>query len=156
MKEYLLKRALPFTLTFIIGAAVGGFFQLFATRDGGHWRSWRGYGSYKGRRGCGKKYTGTYARPYAPESRRHIILFKPDARVPAQVERGWHGLKPARVVVTFGEDGKVRDVHSRGTWSREVSEAAERAARHIQFIPATLNGAPTTVTEEVEIRFSFE
>ena len=29
MREHLLKRALPFILTFIIGAAVGGFFQLF-------------------------------------------------------------------------------------------------------------------------------
>ena len=32
MKEYLLKRALPFMLTFAVGAAVGGFFQLFSAR----------------------------------------------------------------------------------------------------------------------------
>jgi Gram-negative bacterial TonB protein C-terminal len=152
MKEYFLKRALPFTLTFAIGAAVGGFFQLFGARGGGWFRKHDSY-SYTRRHGCGQKFR---RRAYVPESRPHLILFKPDARVPAQVQPGWHGIRPVRVSVTFGEDGKVRDVRSRETWSREVSEAAERAARLIQFIPATLDGAPTTVTEDVLIRFSFD
>jgi hypothetical protein len=153
MKEYLLKRALPFTLTFALGAAVGGFFNLFGTREGGRWRSWSHYGTYEGRRGCGKKFR----RAYVPESRRPIILFKPDARVPTELAMGAAsvGLSATRVRVTFGEDGKVREAVALDRWSREVSEAAERAAQLIRFAPATLDGVPQTVTENVEIRFSF-
>ncbi len=154
MKEYLLKRALPFALTFAVGAAVGGFFQLFGARGGAHGRVWNHYGSYEGRRGCGKKFR---RRAYLPESRPPVILFKPDARVPADLDMSAakHGIRPMRVRVTFGEDGKVREAAALDSWSREVSEAAERAARHIQFIPATADGVPTAVTEEIEIRFSF-
>jgi hypothetical protein len=151
MKEYFLKRALPFALTFAVGAAVGGFIQLLRAPVAGGWfKSNRA----ESRRGCGKKFRRAY-RP-APESRAPIILFKPDARIPTRVETGWHGLKLARVRVTFGDDGKVRAAEALNRWSHEVSDSAERAARQIQFIPATLDGAPTTVTEEVEIRFSFE
>ena len=54
MRESLLKRVLPFTLTFIIGAAVGGFFQLFGAgyetpRERRHY-----YESDGGRRKCRK------------------------------------------------------------------------------------------------------
>jgi Gram-negative bacterial TonB protein C-terminal len=152
MKEYLLKRALPFALTFVVGAAVGGFFQLFGARGDSPRRHY--FGTYEGRRGCGKKFR---RRHFAPDARPPVILFKPDARVPPDLDRSetMHGLKPARVRVTFGEDGKVRGAESLDRWSSEVSEAAERAARLIQFIPATADGSPTTVTEEVEIRFSF-
>jgi hypothetical protein len=155
MKELLLKRALPFALTFAVGAAVGGFFQLFGGGRG--WAGPRHNYRFENRRGCGKKFRRNYL---APETKAPVILFKPDARAP----RWFHGNelpRPARVRVTFGEDGKVRDVVAGGQGSigrywPELSEAAERAARQIQFIPATADGAPTTVTEEVEIRFSFQ
>ncbi|HYP53326.1 MAG TPA: hypothetical protein VEQ42_07280 [Pyrinomonadaceae bacterium] len=156
MKECLLKRVLPFTLTFVVGAAVGGFFNLFGARGAG-W-GWRRHAyTYEGRRGCGKKLRRNY---FAPESRPPVILFKPDARIPPGLDASGakHGLRPVRVNVTFGEDGKVRGAAARttGRWWPELDEAAERAARQIQFIPATLDGAPTAVTEEVLIRFSFE
>jgi hypothetical protein len=153
MKEYLLKRALPFTLTFALGAAVGGFFQLFGARREG-WFGKRDTYGYGRRHGCGKKFR---RRAYAPDSRPPVILFKPDARVPADLDMSAakHGIRPMRVRVTFGEDGKAREAAALDSWSREVSEAAERAARLIQFSPATLDGVPQTVTEHVEIRFSF-
>lgn len=156
MKEYLLKRALPFALTFAVGAAVGGFFQLFGAREAG-WRA-KGYTyTYGGRRGCGKKFR----RVYAPESKPPVILFKPDALLPQRFAaiRPVGGFESRPVRVTFGDDGKVRDAKSlvtKGRYLPELDEAAERAARQIQFIPATLDGAPTTVTEDVEIRFSFQ
>ncbi|MDQ3803697.1 MAG: energy transducer TonB [Acidobacteriota bacterium] len=152
MKECLLKRVLPFTLTFIVGAAVGGFFQLFGARDAG-WRG-RRYGyTDEGRRGCGKKFKRNY---FAPKSRPPVILFKPDARLPRAARTAGEGPFTTRVRVTFGEDGVVRRAEAVGTWLPEVSEAAARAALNIHFIPATLDGEATTVTEEVPIRFSFE
>ena len=39
MREYFLKRLLPFILTFVVGAAAGGLFQLFA--GGGQPSGWR-------------------------------------------------------------------------------------------------------------------
>ena len=155
MKEYLLKRALPFTLTFALGAAAGGFFQFLRAPGVGGWLGAQRLYGHERRGGCGKKFR---RRAYAPQSGPPVILFKPDARIPPGLDMGGakHGLRPALVTVTFGADGKVRSAVSQTTWSSEVSEAAERAARLIQFIPATVDGAPTTTTEEVEIRFSFE
>jgi len=153
MTEYLLKRALPFTLTFIIGAAVGGFFHLFAARDTAR-RAARYTYTYEGGRGCANRFR----RHAAPDSRPPVILSKLEARFPQGLDWEWgrSGVWPWRVRVTLGEDGKVREVSSVDRWSREVSAEAERVARQIQFIPATRGGAPTTVTEEVSILFSFE
>jgi hypothetical protein len=148
MKECLLKRVLPFTLTFIIGAAVGGFFQLFGARGDG-WRGRRYAHRYEGRRGCGKKFRRNY---FAPESRPPVILFKPDAFYPGFES---HVATPVPVRVTFGADGKVQRVEP-PLLPPAMQRAVERAALNIHFIPATLDGEATTVTEEVPIRFSFE
>jgi len=152
MKEHLLKRALPFTLTFVIGAAVGGFIQLLAAR-GAAWFTKRDAYTYSARRGCDKKFRRHHA---AHEYRRPVILFKADARLPADYVPGTlgHGARPVRVSVTFGEDGAVRAVEALDRWTDEMSESAESAARKIKFLPATRGGVPATVTEEVIIRFS--
>ncbi|HEV3470150.1 MAG TPA: hypothetical protein VG148_12570 [Pyrinomonadaceae bacterium] len=154
MKEYFLKRALPFALTFAVGAAVGGFFQLLGTRGAG----WGGprYYRFENRRGCGKKFHRNY---FAPETKPPVVLFKPDARWPRELEALE---RPASVSVrvTFGADGRVQEVetphwarYSPGSAQSAVWGAIERAARQIRFAPATLDGAPVTETEEVAIRF---
>jgi hypothetical protein len=56
MRESLLKRVLPFTLTFILGAAVGGFFRLFESRAGGPEQRRNYFERDGGRRGCGKRF----------------------------------------------------------------------------------------------------
>jgi len=154
MHEYLLKRALPFTLTFVVGAAVGGSFQLFGA---GGPRPWSGRHSYtfEGRHGCDKKFRRR-AFEAAPASRRPVILFKPDARWPDDHSQVAYDYAPqfVRVSVTFGDDGKVRAAKALDGRTRGMNESAERAAWQMRFNPATVDGVPTTITEEVVIRVS--
>jgi len=155
MKQCLLKRVLPFTLTFVVGAAVGGFFQLLGAGGAG-WGGRRYQYNYERRRGCGKKFQRNY---FAPEAKPPVILCKPDARWPRELETLE---RPAfvSVRVAFGADGSVQEVeaphwarYSPGSAQLAVWGAVERAARQIRFAPATLDGAPVTETEEVAIRF---
>jgi hypothetical protein len=145
MKELLLKRALPFALTFAVGAAVGGFFQLFGRGWGGPRHTY----SYGNRRGCGKKFRPNY---FAPETKPPVILFKPDAFYQG-AEGESHVANPVRVRVTFGADGVVQQVEP-PLLPPAMTRAVERAARQIRFIPATSDGAPTTATEDVMIRLA--
>lgn len=158
MFSHLLKRALPFTLTLILGATLAGFFNLFGSRGGGGEKVYtfkRHKRSHGEGRGC------DYRRNLLAESKDLVIRFKPDAVWPRGLEAGKEGVREARVLVTFGADGKVRDVEPAGNWplaGRAPEEAAvwvavERAARNIEFTPETLNGRPVSVTKEVKIRF---
>ncbi|HEX6182309.1 MAG TPA: hypothetical protein VFZ44_00250 [Pyrinomonadaceae bacterium] len=159
----LLKKALPFALTFVVGTALGGLTWLFG-------------GSEK------KTETVVVTRTYefgsrcrmrghklVAETKPLTILFKPDARWPNGFEPGtWPGgskvgykFPGAKVRVTFGADGKVHRVEpsdepypSLGTsGDKIVWECMERAARQIQFKPETVDGVPVTVTQEVNIGF---
>jgi hypothetical protein len=153
MQEYLLKRALPFTLTFVVGAAVGGFFQFFGA-GGARPLSRRHVYTFEGPRGCDKKFR-RHAFEAAPASRRPIILFKPDAFQPRLTDR--YVTSSVLVGVTFGADGKVLSVEQRQPHlPGALLAAVERAARQIQFVPATAHGEPTTVTEDVSIRIASE
>lgn len=148
----LLKRVLPFTLTFIVGAALGGFFNPF-----GAWRGTRSvvqrtelhdYGLGKSR-GC--KHRRFKRRELVAETKPLVILFKPDARYP-RVFEGYRNSVWVRV--TFGADSKVQKVEQlQPLLPNEALEAVERAARQIQFEPETINGLPVSVTKEIEIRF---
>ena len=153
MKEYFFKRALPFILTFAVGAAVGGFFQLFAARAGRYGRVWDHPETYRGRYSCDKKFR---RHAYVPDSQPPVILFKPDARWPDDYPQTAYDYAPqfVRVSVTFGDDGKVRAAKALDGRTRGMNESAERAAWQVRFNPATVGGEPTTVTEEVLIRIN--
>jgi len=146
----LLKKALPFALTFVVGTALGGLTWLFG-------------GSEK------KTETVVVTRTYDYGSRcrvrRHtlvaetkplVILFKPD---------GWwswgHGAgqpTPVRVLVTFGADGTVHSVEQLDHFElpKEITESAKHAAWRIQFEPEKINGMPVSVKKEVKINFMAE
>ena len=149
MYSHLLKKALPFTLTLVVGAALGG---LFNPRGEGSpaWASWHG-----ARREFG---FGERRRRHACRMRRHhlvaetkplLILFKPDAS--CYLGAGMR-LKSVWVSVTFGADGKVQEVKHLDPLLPSVTlEKVERAARQIKFTPETVNGIPVTVEKNVEI-----
>ena len=164
MYLFLLKKALPFTLTFIFGAALSGLVGLFGASE-------KKAGSVLG--------TRTYEFGSRCRMRRHrlvaeskplAILFKPDARRPPEL-RGTDkaNIGSLRASVTFGADGKVQGVKPAGEWfgadtwgvthADRVGEltatlrAVESAARGIRFEPETINSVPVTVTKDVEIRF---
>src|SRR2546423_8789149 len=159
MFSHLLKRVIPFTLTFILGATLGGFFKLFRsgeTRSVGVFTSRRAYEyNYGMGHGCDHK------RNLVAESKPLVILFKPDARWPRGLEAEKSAFDPVRVAVTFGADGKVIAATPEGSCFsdsavsrvKSIRDAAERAALMIQFEPETINGIPVSVTKDVEIHF---
>ncbi|MET0625544.1 MAG: hypothetical protein ABW250_21595 [Pyrinomonadaceae bacterium] len=151
MYLFLLKKALPFTLTFVVGTALGGLTWLF----GGSAKKTetvvvtRTY-DYGGR--CRMR-----GRKLVAETRPLLILFKPDARYPLAPEGR------VRVNVTFGADGEVKSVRPLASWLHGPDEdlvrvkamwdAVESAARQIRFTPETVDGVPVSVERDVEIRF---
>jgi hypothetical protein len=167
MYSLLLKKALPFALTLIIGSLIGGLFKPFVP---GAWRAEhpRAYFySYGEGRSCPMHARQRYL---VAESKPLTITFKPDARLPREFSSlTKDGLESVPVSVTFGADGKIQNARLNGDWlfartggisdantTAEivaVSRAAESAARQIQFEPETVNSVPVTVTREVEIRF---
>src|SRR5215216_4249404 len=97
MLSLLLKKALPFTLTFIFGAMLSGLVGLFGASEKKA-ESVLVTRTYDFRARCGN------ARPQhlVAESKPLVILFKPDARLPPGVEAGVEGPRRAVVRVTFG------------------------------------------------------
>jgi hypothetical protein len=158
MFSLLLKKALPFTLTFVVGTALGGLTWLFGGSEK-KGEATRVTSVYDFKRGCGPRHR----RRLVAESKPLVILFKPDARLPLGAEPGQAGARPALVRVTFGADGKVQDAqpmsfrfHGRDESLVEIKalwESVERAARQIRFTPESVDGVPVTVMRDVEIRF---
>ncbi len=156
MLALLLKKALPFALTFVVGTALGSLAGLFRSADK-KWETTLVTSTYDFHSRCG-------ARRYklVAESKPLVILFKPDARWPRGGDMG-KGLHPAQVLVTFGADGKVQKVRPLASWfhvrdeeldeAKAAWEAVERAARQIKFTPETINSMPVSVEREVEIGF---
>jgi hypothetical protein len=161
MYLFLLKKALPFTLTFIFGAALSGLLGLFGHSEKKA-ESW--------------SFTHTYEFGSHCRMRRHNlvaitkplnILNVPDAVMsvePNSLRRGTDVRVLADVI--FGADGKAQGVESASLLSAcgkyrgeeasgDILRAVKRAAMQIQFEPETVDGVPVTVTREVEISVTF-
>lgn len=154
MYLFLLKKALPFTLTFIFGAALSAVTGLFGASEKKA-ESFVGTRTYE----CGGRSRMRRQRLVA-ESKPLRILNVPAA------DSGEKGLRevytyPVPVDVTFGADGKVQKVEPVEIWlsadeggaAEGVWKAVEQAARQIEFEPETVNGMPVSVTRKVEIPF---
>ena len=148
MYSFLLKKALPFTLTFIFGAALGGFFGLFG-HSGKKAESWSYTRTYEFGDHCRMRRRNLIA-----ESKPLNILNVPAADIREQQLRQIFTY-PIPVDVTFGADGRVQKVEpvdddgpAQSGW-----KAVEQAAQQIRFEPETINGMPVTVTRRVEIHF---
>jgi hypothetical protein len=169
MYSHLLKKALPFTLTLVVGTALGGLFGL-GRSESPSWASWHGgrrefgFGERRGHDHCRMR-----RRYLVAESKPLVILSTPEARLPFSPGRGAESPSPARVLVTFGADGNVqavepldsRSIDAFRDWPSSGRDpvtlawaAVEGAARQIRFEPETINGMPVSVTKEVEIRLT--
>jgi hypothetical protein len=145
MYWFLLKKALPFTLTFIFGAMLSGLAGLFWTLEKRTGAVLTTRTHEFGKR-CRMRRQHLVA-----ESKPLHILDKPAALyyIPGT------GTKSVRVKVTFGADGKVQKVkHLQPLLPEEMLKAVERAARQITFTPETINSMHVTVEKEVEINLA--
>ena len=157
MYSLLLKKTLPFALTFILGSLVGGLFKaagIGASREPPARFYYHGYGE-------GRSCPSARRRNLVAESRPLNVLFQPEARAPRESgDAEQRELGPVTMSVTFGADGKVQEVNPPAVVFNPVApsvwRAAERAARRIEFEPETVNGVPVTVTREVAINFAAE
>jgi hypothetical protein len=148
MYSCLLKKLVPFALTFVVGATIGGFFKSRVKT----WTSTErttlmlDHGGYGYGHSC-----RMYRRDLVAETKPLVILFKPDANYP---HAGEGYVNSVWVRVTFGSDGKVQDVQQlQPLLPNLMLKAVDRAARQIQFTPETVNSVPVSVTKDIEIHF---
>jgi hypothetical protein len=159
MYSLLLKKAIPFALTLVLGSFIGGLFKSFGIGGRSAEPALSYYHGYGEGHSCRARMRG---RDLVAETKPLTILFKPQASLQG-VEPAGGDVNPVTVSVTFGADGKVQGVAPTEDWSagrpewserhaKLVWDAVELAARDIQFKPETINGLPLTVTREVQIQ----
>jgi hypothetical protein len=161
MHPCLLKKLLPFALTFIVGATIGGLFKSRVTTQTSTERTtlMLDHGGYGYGRSC-----RMYRRDLVAETKPLLIKFKPEAHWPREL-RGiaQDEFLPVYVHVIFGADGKVQKVQPPNdsdylvcchNWPKaRVWQAAADAAQNIQFEPEMINSVPVSVEKDVEIHF---
>lgn len=145
----LLKKALPFALTFVVGTALGGLTWLFGGPE---------------KKGETVVVTRTYEfgsrcrmrHKLVAETKPLNILDTPSAFWSAGHD-AWPPT-PVRMLVTFGSDGTVQGVEQLDHFQlpKAITEEAKLAAWRIKFEPEKVNSLPVTVKREVEINFWVE
>jgi hypothetical protein len=143
-----IKRVLPFVLTLTIGLLIGSLFgSLRAPRfyEAGQFGVvHRGGGEYPGfHHGCRNSYN--YNAPV-------IITRKPEAVYTATARRN-HVEGVVALIVMFKSDGTISDITPVRQLPGGLTEEAIKAARHIEFTPAYVNGHPADGTQYVEYDF---
>jgi hypothetical protein len=155
MYLFLLKRALPFTLTLIFGAVLSGLTGLFGASEKKA-ESVLGTRTYEFGGHC-----RMHRHNLVAESKPLNILKVPDAVWPLGV-KAEEGRGKVPVKVTFGADGTVQKVEASSQYTlRDIEvppppfwSAVVKAARDIRFTPEVINGVPVSVEKEVEIYFA--
>ncbi|HEX8176016.1 MAG TPA: energy transducer TonB [Pyrinomonadaceae bacterium] len=150
-----LKRILPFTLTLIVGIAIGGIFNIFSFRQQSGPAALRvesdygtSGGSGAGSYGC-RSRRRSYSESYSPA--RVLTQVEPAYTTEAR-RNGTEGQVMLRV--TLKADGTVGDVETITSLPDGLTEQARKAARLIKFVPATRYGSP--VDEQKTITYSFD
>jgi TonB-like protein len=146
----LLKRALPFTLTLLVGSGLGSIFSGASPRPDKQslvttTLTTRAYS-------CGARHrSGAVAADSTPL----IVTFEPNTRLTEAARRN-KTTGVVELLVRFGADGKATVIDHLTTLPDGLTEEAERAAERTAFRPATINGMPYTVTEVRQFIFSLD
>ena len=142
----LLKRALPFMLTLLVGSGLGSIFShTSAPRQSS---STVATTITTSRHSCGMR-----TRAVVAESTPLIVNFEPSTRLTEAARRN-KTTGTVELLVRFGADGKATVVDQMTTLPDGLTEEAERAAERTLFTPATINGTPYSVTEVRQFVFS--
>lgn len=142
-----LKRALPFTLTLIVGIAFGSLVNLFSKGTSVAPAPRFEPPTYHARGGCGKRRRS--AIPPTPLN----IISEPSKRYTKEAFKN-KVTGVVRLRITYGSNGSILDVEPLTTLPYGLTEEAERVAWQINFEPATVNGLPVTVTQDQDYIFS--
>jgi TonB family protein len=142
------KRALPFLLTLVVGVFLGSLFKPVVTsyksnpvNVGLYERNYE----YRYGRGC-------RSRRFSSQDTSLVILFKPLASYTEEARQNeFEGT--VRLLVEFRADGKIGDIKVLQSQPYGLTDKAKEAARKIQFKPTVINGESVTVNKEVEFEF---
>lgn len=140
MSTTLMKRALPFLITLVIGMGLGNIFsfQRNATRHGG-------VSGYRLRQ---HRSVETCQRHAPNEGTQLKILSQPNTRyTPQALKNRTAGV--VALVVRFNADGTTTVVNRALTLPDGLTEDAERVAEQTRFVPATIGGQPVAVSMEM-------
>jgi TonB family protein len=149
-----LKRVLPFTLTLLVGLAIGGLFNLWkteTTETRGEYRLQTSFGAEG--RGCrSRRFGNNYSfNSYSPAT----ILSESEASYTTEARRNQ---TEGQVIlrVTLGADGNVGDIETITSLPDGLTEQARIAARQIKFIPAVRNGYKVDETKTITYTFNLD
>jgi hypothetical protein len=141
-----LKRALPFSLTLLVGSGLGSLLGDTPRMDGP--ARLTSMTTISSRHSCGMRNRAAVA-----ESTPLIVTFEPATRLTEAARRN-KTTGTVDLLVRFGADGQATVVDRITTLPDGLTEEAERAAERTVFKPATINGRPYTVTEVRQFSFS--
>jgi Gram-negative bacterial TonB protein C-terminal len=145
----LLKRALPFMMTLLVGTGLGSILGGSGPRD--ETKSSGITTTVTTRRsGCGMRNRAVVA-----ESTPLVVTFEPNTRLTEAARRN-KTTGVVELLVRFDADGTATVVDHLKTLPDGLTEEAERAAERTVFRPATINGRPYGVTELRQFIFSMD
>lgn len=145
------KRAVPFLLTLLVGVFLGSLFRTATTGYQPKFiRAIEGSSSssyeHRYRYGC-------RTRSYRSEDSAPVITFKPLATyTEAARQNEYEGT--VRLLVEYRADGTIGDIDVLQGQPYGLTDEAKEAARDIKFRPAKRNGEPVTVNKEEVFHFS--
>lgn len=144
------KRALPFLLTLLVGVFLGSLFKTATTS----YQPKFAYVVKQESSGHENRYRyGCRTRSYRSEDSAPVITFKPLATYTESARLNeFEGT--VRLLVEYRADGTIGDIDVLQGQPYGLTDEAKEAARDIRFKPATRNGEPVTVNKEVEFQFS--
>lgn len=152
-----LKRILPFTLTLMVGIAVGGIFNLFsAVRQTSpvSLRVESNYGTSGVSAGAGygcRSRRRNYSESHSPAR----LLTQAEPAYTAEARRnGTEGQVMLRVMLKA--DGTVGDIETITSLPDGLTEQARKAARLIKFVPATRYGSPVDELKTMTYSFNID
>ncbi|MFN2454180.1 MAG: energy transducer TonB [Pyrinomonadaceae bacterium] len=145
---YAFQRVLPFILTLLVGTALGSLGTFIHTpRDKTTARVLA-----SAPHSC-PMHSGIAVTQSNGDSTPVMIRFKPEPRYTEAARRN-NTSGTVRLRATFGADGKVSDIETVSALPDGLTEEAVRAAKRIQFTPATFYGEPVSLTKTIEFNFN--
>ncbi len=145
----LVKRALPFAMTLIVGTGLGSIFG-FGSKPEQTRKSWTNADIIVERRSsCRSSERRRHFRDSTPLN----IRFQPNTSyTPEALKNKTTGV--VKLLVRFNEDRTATVVEQLSTLPDGLTQEAVRVAERTQFDPETVNGQPVAVTKEMNYIFS--
>jgi hypothetical protein len=147
----IIKRAIPFTLTLLVGSGLGSILSSTSTRDA-TFRSSVTTTTTSRARSCATSHRRISE---AVQSTPLVVTFEPNTRLTEAARRN-KTVGVVELLVRFDAEGKATVVDHLTTLPDGLTEEAERAAERTLFKPATINGRPYAVTEVRQFIFSMD